>query len=60
MRSGKVLGDMRGDAEKGKGEGKRQRGMQKAAEIFVEFGECHGIIPLWIRRYRRGFRSGDG
>jgi hypothetical protein len=46
MRSDKVLCDMRGDAEKGKGEGKRQRGMQEATEIFVDFGECHGIIPF--------------
>ena len=37
---------MRGDTEKGKGEGKRQRGMEKAAEIFVEFGECHGTVPF--------------
>jgi hypothetical protein len=46
MRSDKVFGDMHGDAENGKGEGKRQRGMQETAEIFVEFEKCHGTIPF--------------
>ena len=46
MRSDKVFGDMHGDAEKGKGKGKCQRGMQETAEIFVEFEKCHGTIPF--------------
>jgi hypothetical protein len=42
-----MLGGMNGHTEKGKRERDRQGGMQKAAEIFVEFEECHCLVPLF-------------
>ena len=47
--SDEMLGDIKSDAKSGNAEGDRYGGVQKAAEEFVEFGECHGIVPYcWL------------
>jgi hypothetical protein len=43
--SDEVLGDIERGAESGNAEKDRQCGMQKVAEMFVEFEECHEVAP---------------
>ena len=48
LRSDKMFGNMEGHAESRDGKRKRQSAVQEVAEIFVDFEECHGTVPLLV------------